>query len=141
MGSVVVDRQPTAFGEWLIAQMSGMGISQTELAGRIGVAQATISRWVFRDIKPDEVKLNQLGDVLGLGRAARLEMFERAGYGQHAARTGQTGEVAPHPIVQEIRRMLDPDSPIPPEDLRILETLLDRVVDPYRKVMRRRRTA
>jgi hypothetical protein len=36
--------------------------------------------------------------------------------------------------------MLADDSPIPQADRQALETVLDRLVDPYRKVLRRRRT-
>jgi hypothetical protein len=37
--------------------------------------------------------------------------------------------------------MLADDSPIPSRDRQALETVLDRLLDPYRKVMRRRRSA
>jgi hypothetical protein len=37
--------------------------------------------------------------------------------------------------------MLADDSPIPEPDRQALETVLDRMLDPYRRVMRRRRSA
>jgi hypothetical protein len=43
--------------------------------------------------------------------------------------------------VHELARILADDSPIPEPDRHALETVLDRMLDPYRKVMRRRRSA
>jgi len=42
---------------------------------------------------------------------------------------------------RELGRILGEDSPIPAEDRAALETVLDRLFEPYRKVLRRRRSA
>ncbi len=41
------------------------GISQTELAERVGVAQGTVSRWVRGDIIPSRAKLRILAELMG----------------------------------------------------------------------------
>jgi hypothetical protein len=43
--------------------------------------------------------------------------------------------------VHELARILADDSPIPGPDRQALEIVLDRMLDPYRKVLRRRRSA
>jgi hypothetical protein len=48
---------------------------------------------------------------------------------------------ATHPVVRELALMLADDSPIPGPDRHALELVLDRMIDPYRKVVRRRRSA
>lgn len=139
-------KEPTALGWWLLAEMDRRQLSQTYLAGRMGVAQATISRWIYRSMQPETNKLNQLADEFKLDDQQRAEMFRLAGHNVASAtiRAEITAEAevvrAVHPIAAEIRRMLDAGSPIPDGDRQLLETLLDRVIDPYRKVMRRRKT-
>jgi hypothetical protein len=45
-----------------------------------------------------------------------------------------------HPLAHELARLLADDSPIPRADREALETVLDRMLDPYRRLSRRRRS-
>lgn len=138
-------KEPTALGWWLLGEMDARHLSQTELSTRMGVAQATISRWIYRDIRPDTDKLSQLADALGLDEAQRADLFRRAGHSLASIQADEGPAVdvirPMHPLAVEIQRMLADESPVGERDREMLETILDRVIEPYRKVMRRRKTA
>jgi len=48
------------------------GLSQSELAHKIGVSQPTISTWELGRIKPDAVQLAKLESVLGKGQSGEI---------------------------------------------------------------------
>lgn len=140
---VPATKEPTELGWWLLSEMTARNLSQTDLAIRMGVAQATISRWIYQAIRPDTDKLAQLADALMLDEAQRADLFRRAGHTLASVQADETVK-APQPmhvLAVEIQRMLAAESPLSDDDRRVLEMLLDRVIEPYRKVMRRRRTA
>lgn len=135
--------QPTEFGNWLLVQMANAGLTQSELARQTGLAQATISRWIYHPGRPDPDKLNQLARALGVNA---LELHRRAGHLAPEAneRPGKVVSAEPlnwPPIAAEIRAMLADDSPIGATDRDALATILDRVIDPYRRRMRRRKVS
>jgi hypothetical protein len=47
---------------------------------------------------------------------------------------------AAHPLVHDLARVLADDSPIPRADREALETVLDRMLEPYRRLLRRRKS-
>lgn len=64
------------FGGWLKGAIRRAGISQRDLAGRIGVQDRTVSRWVRQDVHVHHVHLDALADALGV---TRREVYEAAG--------------------------------------------------------------
>lgn len=79
------------FGEWLADTMAQQGITQVELADRLGVAQSTISNWVTNDSLPTRRNATDLARVLEedadditerVGQARRRRAPERAKGGQ-----------------------------------------------------------
>ncbi len=102
----------------------------------MGVGQSTISRWIYQPIKPDTDKLALLADTLGLDLG---ELLVRAGHSGAVAASPEVPQRERHRLSVEIDLMLAGSSPIPAADRAALETLLDRAIDPYRRVMRRRR--
>lgn len=133
-------KEPTELGRWLLDEMERRNLSQTALAGSMGIAQATISRWILTDIQPERDKIMRLADALALTAAELAELSAITGLNL-AADSDRPALAAPamHPLAAEVARMLAADSPVVGEDRRVLELLLERVVDPYRKVMRRRK--
>ncbi len=133
---------PTALGALLLNRMTELGMRyQADLvrqAADLGhkLSDSTVSRLLYNDFHPDPPTLRALAAALDIDLTA-LVLYV---YGIDG------GEVRPaldgaHPLAVEIGRMLAGDSPIPAADREMAATILDRVVEPYRPLMRRRRTA
>lgn len=131
-------RKPTPFGWYLLHRMAEHEprLTQSDLARLAGVGQATISRWIYDDIRPDTERLGRLALALGV---SKNELLQRAGHGTAALDLEDLGEPALHPILAEARMMLDPASPLTDEERDNLEQVLTGIVAPYRRAMRRRR--
>jgi transcriptional regulator with XRE-family HTH domain len=137
------DTEPTEFGLWLMRKMAAHEppLSQAELARRSGIGQATISRWIFQEHTPDTRKLEKLATALDVSFA---EVLTIAGHGTpaediSAALAGLRPGV--EPLAAELSAMLEDGSPLTEQDRQMLEQVVDRLIDPYRKLFRTRRTA
>jgi len=94
-----------------------------------------VLRWLSEEQRPTIRSIERIAPVLGRS----INELVLAAYPDRLS--GQVTEARPaHPLVHELARMLADDSPIPPADRAALETVLDRLIDPYRKVLRRRGT-
>lgn len=132
------DREPTEFGWYLQRKMAEHDppLNQTELALRTGVSQSTVSRWIYSPGRPETDKLQLLADVLGVDHG---ELLVAAGHGRPAE---TAAEVPPaHRLARELDAMLADTSPIPADKRAVLETFIDQVLETYRPLMRRRRSA
>lgn len=110
---------------------------QVDLARAADISESTVSRLIYSDSVPDPETLNKIAPALGVDPQKLILMTHVPDADEAPPAPRQR-----HPLVVEIERMLAPDSPIPPEDLKMLERMLDRVIDhPYRQMMRRRRSA
>lgn len=137
------DTEPTVFGLWLMRKMATHEppLSQAELARRSGIGQATISRWIFQEHKPDTRRLEKLATALGVPFA---EVLTIAGHGTPSedistALAGLRPDI--DPLAIELSTMLDEESPLDGRDREMLRQVVDRLVDPYRKLFRTRRSA
>ena len=95
----------------------------THFARAVGTDPSVVLRWLSEEQRPT------------ISRSSRSWSRLRN------RRDRETEVPATHPLVHELARMLADDSAIPEPDRHALETVLDRMLDPYRKVMRRRRSA
>lgn len=122
------DRQPTDLGWWLLQQMAAHTppLSQSDLARRTGVGQATISRWIYHPIRPDTDKLAKLAHALG---ADLGDLLHLAGHGRptHGPDTPPTAD----PLLAKISILIGDHSPVPPERLARLRAHLEMVIEPY----------
>jgi transcriptional regulator with XRE-family HTH domain len=57
------------FGEWLDATMQSRGLSQADVARRIGVADVQVSRWRRGQVRPSVQYLQRVADTFGVSRA------------------------------------------------------------------------
>lgn len=135
--------EPTEFGYFVMAKMAEHDppLSQAELARRTGVGQATISRWIFSPGRPNSEKLRLLANTLGVDYTQLLTI---AGYGAPSEDiTDALSELRPEvdPLSGELSAMLAPGSALSDEDRAFLRHTVDRLIDPYRRTMRRRRSA
>lgn len=126
----------TGFGVYLKeAILAARFETPTHFARAVGTDPSVVLRWLSEEQRPTIRSIERIAPVLGRS----INELVRAAYPDRLS--GPTPEVpAAHPLVHELARMLADDSPIPRADREALETVLDRLVDPYRKVLRRRRT-
>jgi transcriptional regulator with XRE-family HTH domain len=126
----------TGFGVYLKeAILAARFETPTHFARAVGTDPSVVLRWLSEEQRPTIRSIERIAPVLGRS----INELVRAAYPDRLS--GPAPEVpAVHPLVHELARMLADDSPIPRADREALETVLDRLVDPYRKVLRRRRT-
>src|SRR4051812_31610912 len=108
----------------------------THFARAVGTDPSVVLRWLSEEQRPTIRSIERIAPVLGRS----IPEIVVAAYPD---RLGGPTPVAPaaHPLVRELGRILGEDSPIPADDGAALETVLDRMFEPYRKVLRRRRSA
>lgn len=133
----MTSREPTDFGWFIMRKMADHepSLNQSELAQRAEVSQSTISRWIYSPGKPATTKLDRLADALGVDYG---ELLAKAGHGRPA---DHVTEPPIHRLARDLDAILSPTSSVPAEDRQALETVIDRMIDPYRKLIRRRRPA
>jgi transcriptional regulator with XRE-family HTH domain len=64
------------FADWLGGRMVAQRITQAELAGRVGVSQQAVSRWLAASSYPGTVNAARLARALGLSADEVLERIE-----------------------------------------------------------------
>jgi len=90
-----------------------------------------------RPIKRPTIKsIERIAPVLGKS----INELVLAAYPDRLNGPAPTVVPAAHPLVHDLARMLADDSPIPRADREALETVLDRLLEPYRRLSRRRKS-
>jgi transcriptional regulator with XRE-family HTH domain len=108
----------------------------THFARAVGTDPSVVLRWLSEEQRPTIRSIERIAPVLGKS----INELVIAAYPDRLDGPGPEIQVT-HPLVHELARMLADDSPIPGPDRHALETVLDRMLDPYRKVLRRRKSA
>lgn len=126
----------TGFGLYLKeAILAARFETPTRFARAVGTDPSVVLRWLSEEQRPTIRSIERIAPILGRS----INDLVRAAYPDRLS--GPEPEPpAVHPLVHELARMLADDSPIPQADREALETVVDRLIDPYRKVLRRRRT-
>lgn len=130
-------QRPTGFGAYLKeAILAARFPTPTHFARSVGTDPSVVLRWLSEEQRPTIRSIQRIAPVLG---KTVNEMVLAA----YPDRLGTTAAPVPqvHPLAHELGRMLDEGSPIPLADRQALESVLDRMLDPYRKIMRRRQSA
>jgi transcriptional regulator with XRE-family HTH domain len=134
---MTLPRPPVGFGVYLKKAINAAGFpTPTHFARAVGTDPSVVLRWLSEEQRPTIRSIERIAPVLGrsINELVVAAYPDRLGGPSPAI-------AAAHPLVHELGRMLADDSPIPEPDRQALETVLDRMLDPYRKVMRRRRSA
>jgi transcriptional regulator with XRE-family HTH domain len=130
-------RETVGFGAYLKdAILAAHFPTPTHFARAVGTDPSVVLRWLSEEQRPTIRSIERIAPVLGKTiNEMVLAAYPDPGNGQQA--------VLPqlHPMAYELGRMLADDSPIPVEERGALASVLDRMLDPYRKLMRRRRSA
>jgi transcriptional regulator with XRE-family HTH domain len=108
----------------------------THFARAAGTDPSVVLRWLSGEQRPTIRSIERIAPVLGVG----IQELVTAAYPDRVGGAPVPPPVT-HPLVHDLVRILAPDSPIPEPDRAALESVLDRMLDPYRKVLRRRRPA
>jgi len=108
----------------------------THFARAAGTDPSVVLRWLSGEQRPTIRSIERIAPVLGRS----IPEIVVAAYPDRVGGP-QTAPPAAHPLVHELGRILAQDSPVPEPDRAALESVLDRMLDPYRKVLRRRRSA
>jgi transcriptional regulator with XRE-family HTH domain len=130
-------RSITGFGGYLKEAINAAGFpTPTHFARTVGTDPSVVLRWLSEEQRPTIRSIERIAPVLGksINELVVAAYPDRLGGPEAAVK-------ATHPLVHELARILADDSPIPGPDRQALEIVLDRMLDPYRKVLRRRRSA
>lgn len=126
-----------SFGGYLRGVIHAAGFpTPTHFARAVGMDPSVVLRWLSGEQRPTIRSIERIAPVLGRS----INELVLAAYPDRLG-DGREPEPATHPLVQELARMLADDSPLPAADRQALESVLDRMIGPYRKVLRRRRSA
>jgi len=122
-----------------MARMVARGLDrQVDLARAAHVSEATVTRLIYATIAPEPETIRKLAGALGVDEHDFLRrVHDTATVGTTPPEAGE--DLPRHPLAIELDRMLAPGSPIPELDREALETLIDRLIEPYRRMMRGRR--
>ena len=133
------EREPTELGRYVLARMVARGLDrQVDLARAAKVSDATVNRLIYATIAPEPETIRKLAGALGVDEHDFvLRVHNVAAIGPTEPIIGE--DLPRHPLAVELDRMLAPESHIPEADREALETLIDRLIDPYRRMMRGRR--
>jgi hypothetical protein len=130
-------RQPTGFGEYLKeAILAARFPTPAHFARAVGTDPSVVLRWLSEEQRPTVRSIARIAPILGKTMNEVVLAAYPDRLGQQVVPVNRT-----HRLAHELDRMLADDSPVPAADRLALETVLDRILDPYRKVMRRRRSA
>jgi transcriptional regulator with XRE-family HTH domain len=144
-------KQPSQLGYLLLQEMAQAGIKAAGLARAANVAPSTVTRLIYGGVdRPDEDTLGRIArafahlaapaaassaDVETAARAKLASLKRAAGY-------GVDGEAEPlrrmHRLAVELDLMVGEGSPLDPREVEFIETMADRLIEPYRRKMRRR---
>ena len=124
------------FGAYLRDAILAAGFTTpTQFAREVGTDPSVVLRWISGEQRPTISSIERIAPVLG---RSITDMVTAA----YPDRMGQPLPGAPvqiHPLAYELGRILAEDSPVSPDERAALATVLDRLLEPYRRDLRRRR--
>lgn len=124
------------FGVYLRDAILAAGFTTpTQFAREVGTDPSVVLRWISGEQRPTISSIERIAPVLG---RSITDMVTAA----YPDRVGQPMAAPPpqiHALAYELGRILAEDSPVPPEERAALASVLDRMLEPYRRDLRRRR--
>jgi transcriptional regulator with XRE-family HTH domain len=134
----LVSQTPIGFGSYLRDAIHAAGFATpTHFAREVGTDPSVVLRWISEEQRPTIRSIERIAPVLGRS----INEVVHAAYPDRLGLSDQPAASRLHPIAYDIGRVLADDSPVSLEDRRALESVLDRMIDPYRRELRRRRLA
>ena len=128
-------RESIGFGAYLREAIIAAGFATpTQFARTVGTDPSVVLRWISEDQRPTIRSIERIAAVLG----RTINEVVDAAYPDRLAEPAGTQPPPLHPLAYELGRMLADDSPIAPTDRQALLSVLNRIVEPYRRDMLRR---
>lgn len=129
----VNQREPTEFGLFLLRAIANAGHDNpSRFARAAGRDPSVIHRWIYGVTVPTARVLAEVAPALRIPEADLIA----AAYSPDPDAKLEPERVPE--IVAELAQMLRSESPLSDEDRQILSLMIGRLIEPYRKVMRRR---
>jgi transcriptional regulator with XRE-family HTH domain len=131
------DPPSVGFGEYLRDAIHAAGYATpTQFARAVATDPSVVLRWLSGDQRPTIRSLERVAPALN----RTISELVGAAYPDRLPETEITpSPVHLHPIGYEIGLMLAENSPLSTKDRDALITVLERMLEPYRRDMRRRR--
>lgn len=125
------------FGQYIREAIQAAGFATpTRFARAVGTDPSVVLRWISGEQRPTIRSIERIAPILG----KTINDMVIAAYPDKLGIDGPS--VAPsHRLAYDVARILTDDSPIPAADRDALANVLDRVLEPYRRQLRRRRSA
>ena len=125
------------FGDYLRNAIHAAGFATpTQFARAVSTDPSVVLRWLSEDQRPTIRSLERIAPMLG----KTINEMVGAAYPDRLGEDARPPETtALHPLGYEVGRILASDSPISVEDREALHAVLNRMLEPYRRDMRRRR--
>jgi hypothetical protein len=126
------------FGAYLKDAIQAAGFATpTHFARVVGTDPSVVLRWISEEQRPTIRSIERIPPVLGrsINDLVRAAYPDRLGVNEPATSSRL------HPLAYDVGRILSDDSPVSADERQALETVLKRVLDPYRRELRRRRLA
>jgi len=105
----------------------------TDFARAAGVHPSVVSRWLKGE-RPSARLLERVAPTL---RVSVKQLLAIAYPGADEPEAPESHAL--HPLALDVERLLSEESPVPPDERATLATLLEHVVSPYRRHLRRRK--
>jgi transcriptional regulator with XRE-family HTH domain len=129
--------QSVGFGDYLRDAIHAAGFATpTQFARAVNTDPSVVLRWLSEDQRPTIRSLERVAPKLG----KTINEMVGAAYPDRLGEASRPpGVTTLHPLGYEVGRMLASDSPISVEEREALLAVLNRMLEPYRRDMRRRR--
>jgi transcriptional regulator with XRE-family HTH domain len=130
--------EPIGFGVYLRDAILAAGFATpTHFAREVGTDPSVVLRWINGEQRPTISSIERIAPVLGRS----ITDMVTAAYPDRVGPRPPAAAPQLHPLAYEIGRVLAEDSPVPPAERAALESVLEKMLEAYRRDMRRRRPA
>jgi hypothetical protein len=134
----LVSQTSVGFGGYLRDAIQAAGFATpTHFARVVGTDPSVVLRWISEEQRPTIRSIERIAPVLGRS----INDLVRAAYPDRLGGADVTPASRLHPMAYDVGRILAEDSPVPADERQALERVLERLLEPYRRELRRRRLA
>jgi transcriptional regulator with XRE-family HTH domain len=124
------------FGAYLRDAILAAGFSTpSQFAREVGTDPSVVLRWISGEQRPTISSIERIAPILGRS----ITDMVTAAYPDRLGHPVAAPPTQIHPLAHELGRILAEDSPVSPEERAALASVLDRMLEPYRRDLRRRR--
>lgn len=131
---------PPTFAEFLATIIEADYANDSAFAQAAGVSPSAVSRWLAGAATPTVRTLEKLARVLDVSAPDLVALAHPELRAGHVVKVPAPAARS-HPLARELDRMLADDSPVPAPERENLSTVVDSVMDRYRRYLRKKRAS